>query len=278
MFAKLNISINEVCKFINALDWSNIRQRDIDEYFNSGKRTSKKVIDDSLLKNNIWDGDGVREMHFPLQLGVRHIFISHSHDDIEEVKKFAYAIEQVFGVSCFIDSMVWENMTNVIKAFDNVYSLSTDGKSYSYKKCNYSSAHVHTMLATALLEMINDCECFLFIGSKNSTLKLNYFRDHSDATLSPWIYEENTFVKYIKPIIPEWLLRKRERRYFSGGIGRINEDRKLNIAYKLDMSTFHPISAELLLDLHEERLLENDFLYGLYDSSGALQQLELLLS
>ena len=78
---------------------------------------------------------------------------------------------------------------------------------------------------------------FLFIGSKNSTLNLNYFRDHSDATLSPWIYEENTFVKYIKPIIPEWLLRKRERRYFSGGIGRINEDRKLNIAYKLDMST-----------------------------------------
>ena len=277
MFAKLNISISEVRKFINALDRSDIRQRDIDEYFNSGKRTSKKVIDDSLLKNNIWDGDSVREMHFPLQLGVRHIFISHSHDDIEEVKKFAYVIEQVFGVSCFIDSMVWENMTNVIKAFDNVYSLSTDGKSYSYKKCNYSSAHVHTMLATALLEMINDCECFLFIGSKNSTLNLNYFRDHSDATLSPWIYEENTFVKYIKPIIPEWLLRKRERRYFSGGIGRINEDRKLNIAYKLDMSTFHPISAELLIDLANEEYLENDFLYGLYDSSGALQQLELLL-
>lgn len=60
MFAKLNISINEVRKFINALDWSDIRQRDIDEYFNSEKRTSKKVIDDSLLKNNIWDGDGVR--------------------------------------------------------------------------------------------------------------------------------------------------------------------------------------------------------------------------
>lgn len=278
MFAKLNISINEVRKFINAFDWSIVRRGDIDAYFDSGKVASRNILDKALLKDNIWDGSGVREMNFPLQLGVRYIFISHSHDDIEEVKKFAYVIEQVFGVSCFIDSMVWENMTNVIKAFDNVYSLSTDGKSYSYKKCNYSSAHVHTMLATALLEMINDCECFLFIGSKNSTLNLNYFRDHSDATLSPWIYEENTFVKYIKPIIPEWLLRKRERRYFSGGIGRINEDRKLNIAYKLDMSTFHPISAELLLDLHEERLLENDFLYGLYDSSGALQQLELLLS
>lgn len=278
MFAKLNISINEVQKFIDSFDRRDISQREIDTYFDSGKKASRNILDKTLLKDNIWDGDGVREMNFPLQLGVRHIFISHSHDDIEEVKKFAYVIEQVFGVSCFIDSMVWENMTNVIKAFDNVYSLSTDGKSYSYKKCNYSSAHVHTMLATALLEMINDCECFLFIGSKNSTLNLNYFRDHSDATLSPWIYEENTFVKYIKPIIPEWLLRKRERRYFSGGIGRINEDRKLNIAYKLDMSTFHPISAELLLDLHEERLFENDFLYGLYDSSGALQQLELLLS
>jgi hypothetical protein len=277
MFAKLNISINEVRKFINALDWSDIRQRDIDEYFNSEKRTSKKVIDDSLLKNNIWDGDGVREMNFPAQIGTRQIFISHSRDDIEDVKKFAYALETEFGVSCFVDSMVWENMNNLIKAFDGIYSLAPDKKTTLYGKRNYSTSHVHTMLATALLEMINNCECFLFIASKNSTLNLNYFRDHSDATLSPWIYEENTFVKYIMPIIPEWLLRKRERRYFSGGIGRINEDRKLNIAYKLDMSTFHPISAELLLDLHEERLLENDFLYGLYDSSGALQQLELLL-
>ena len=192
MFAKLNISINEVRKFINALDWSDIRQRDIDEYFNSEKRTSKKVIDDSLLKNNIWDGDGVREMNFPLQLGVRHIFISHSHDDIEDVKKFAYAVEQEFGVNCFIDSMVWQNMNDLIRAFDEVYSLSDDNRNrYSYKKRNYSTSHVHTMLATALLEMINDCECFLFIGSKNSTLRLNYFRGHSDATLSPWILTLN---------------------------------------------------------------------------------------
>ena len=277
MFAKLNISINEVRKFINALDRSDIRQRDIDEYFNSGKRTSKRVIDDSLLKNNVWDGDSVREMNFPLQLGVRHIFISHSHDDIEEVKKFAYIIEQEFGVSCFVDSMVWENMTDLLKAFDNIYSLSTDGKSYSYKKCNYSSAHVHTMLATALLEMINDCECFLFIGSKNSTLKLNYFKDHSDATLSPWIYEENTFVRFIKPIIPEWLLPRRRLNMFSGGVGRVDEERELNIAYKLDMSTFHTISADLLLDLDEEELSENDFLYRLYESSGILQQIEPLL-
>lgn len=279
MFAKLNISIAEVRAFINAFDWSNIRQRDIDSYFDSEKDASKEILDVALLKNNIWDGDGVREMNFPRQIGTRHIFISHSHDDIEDVKKLAYVIEQEFGVYCFIDSMVWQNMNDLIRAFDEVYSLSDDNRSrYSYKKRNYSTSHVHTMLATALLEVINDCECFLFVGSQNSTLKLNYFRNHSDATLSPWIYEENTFVKYIKPIIPEWLLRKRERRYFSGGIGRINEDRKLNIAYKLDMSTFHPISAELLLDLHEERLLENDFLYGLYESSGALQQLELLLS
>lgn len=277
MFAKLNISINEVRKFINALDRSDIRQRDIDEYFNSGKRTSKKVIDDSLLKNNIWDGDGVREMNFPLQLGVRHIFISHSHDDIEDVKKFAYAVEQEFGVSCFIDSMVWENMNDLIKAFDKKYSLSEDKMTYLYKKRNYSTSHVHTMLATALLEMINDCECFLFVGSKNSMLKLDYFRDHSDATLSPWIYEENTFVKFIKPVIPEWLLPRRRLNMFSGGIGRVDEDRNLKIAYRLDMSTFHPISADLLLELEEDGLEGTDFLHDLYESSGALQQIEPLL-
>lgn len=277
MFAKLNISINEVRKFINAFDWSTVRQRDIDSYFDSEKDASKKILDVALLKNNIWDGDGVREMNFPRQIGTRHIFISHSHDDIEDVKKLAYVIEQEFEVNCFIDSMVWQNMNDLIRAFDEVYSLSDDNRSrYSYKKRNYSTSHVHTMLATALLEMINDCECFLFIGSKNSTLKLNYFKDHSDATLSPWIYEENTFVKYIKPIIPEWLLPRRRLNMFSGGIGRV-EERRLNIAYKLDMSTFHTISADLLLDLEEEELSENDFLYRLYEFSGVLQQIEPLL-
>lgn len=277
MFAKLNISINEVQKFIDSFDRRDISQREIDTYFDSGKKASRNILDKTLLKDNIWDGDGVREMNFPLQLGVRHIFISHSHDDIEDVKKFAYILETVFGVSCFVDSMVWENMTNIIKAFDNTYSLSNDRKSYSYKKCNYSSAHVHTMLATALLEMINDCECFLFVGSANSTLKLEYFRGHGDATLSPWIYEENTFVKFIKPIIPEWLLPRRNVNMFSGGIGRIDEARQLNIAYKLDMSTFHPISAELLIDLANEEYLETDFLYGLYDASGVLRQIKPLL-
>lgn len=276
MFAKLNISINEVREVINTFDWSDISQREIDEYFNSGKGDSKKVINGSLLKNNIWDGDGVRELNFPSQIGTHQIFISHSHDDIEDVKKFAYTLETEFGVSCFVDSMVWENMNNLIKAFDGIYSLAADKKTTLYAKRNYSTSHVHTMLATALLEMINNCECFLFIGSKNSTLNLDYFRDHSDATLSPWIYEENTFVKFIKPVIPKWLLPQRRVNAFSGGIGRIDEERELNIAYKLDMSTFHPISANLLLNSYEEGLWGEDFLYELYESSGALRQIESL--
>lgn len=277
MFAKLKISIDEVREFINSFDWRNVSPRNIDSYFNSEKDASKKILDVALLKDNIWDGNGVREMNFPQQIGEHHIFISHSHDDIKEIKKLAYAIENEFGVKCFIDSMVWENMNDLIKAFDKKYSLSEDKKTYLYEKRNYSTSHVHTMLATALLEMINDCECFLFVGSKNSMLKLDYFRDHSDATLSPWIYEENTFVKFVKPVIPDWLLRKRARRYFSGGIGRVDEDRNLKIAYKLDMSTFHPISADLLLELEENGLEGTDFLHDLYESSGALQPLEPLL-
>lgn len=277
MFAKLNISIEEVRAFIHAFDWSAVRQRDIDSYFDSEKDTSKDILDVALLKDNIWDGNGVREMNFPRQLGERHIFISHSHDDIKEIKKLAYVIEQKFRVRCFVDSMIWENMNDLIKAFDKVYSLSDDRSGYSYKKRNYSTSHVHTMLATALLEMINDCECFLFVGSANSTLKLEYFRGHGDATLSPWIYEENTFVKFIKPIIPEWLLPRRNVNMFSGGIGRIDEARQLNIAYKLDMSTFHPISAELLINLANGEYLETDFLYGLYDASGVLRQIKPLL-
>jgi len=274
MFAKLKISIEEVREFINAFDWRAVSKKDIDSYFDSEKDASKDILDSALLKNNIWDGDGVREMNFPRQIGTRHIFISHSHDDIEEVKRFAYFLEQELGVKCFVDSMVWKNMNDLICELDDEYILHSSPNQYSYDKHNYITSHVHTMLTTALLEMINDCECFLFIGSENSTLKLRYFKNHSDATLSPWIYEENTFVKFVKPVIPEWILRRRKLNCFSGGIGRIDEDRRVNIAYKLDMSSFHTISAELLSELVDEDVEGNDFLYELYKNSGVLRQLK----
>lgn len=275
MFAKFNISIHEVREFVNSFRWSPTSYRDVDLYFDSYKDTSKKIIGKALLKDGVWDGDGVRELNFPTQIDKRHIFISHSHDDIDVVKRFAYLLECEFGVRCFIDSMIWHNMPDLIKNFDEVYSWNSDKTRYSYKKRNYSTAHVHTMLSTALLEMINNCECFLFIGSDNSTIGLRAFRDNETATLSPWIYAENTFVNHVKPIIPEWLLHRLN--CFSGGIGRVDEDRRLNIAYKLDLSSFHTLSSDYLLRMCNEEIKETDFLRCLYEDSGVLKQLKPLL-
>lgn len=272
MFAKLNIPISEVQKFINSFDWTIEDLLKLKSYYKSDEQRTQSVIKPVLSKNKIWDGNGVRELNFPRHVGRRQIFISHSHDDIEIVKKLAYVIKQEFDVDCFIDSMVWSNMNDLIHFFDNNYSLNDGKTAYDYTKRNYSTAHVHTMLSMALLEMINDCECFLFVGSENSTLKLQRFKNDQQATLSPWIYAENTFVNYIKPVIPHWLYP--ELNMFSGGIGSIYEDRKLNIAYRLDMSTFHTISANLLWDIDEAGFQQLDFLYHLYDESGALEQLK----
>lgn len=272
MFVKLCISINDLRNFINCFNWSPEYQKELDTSFNIDKTRSRRLIHNALLKDNIWDGSRVRELNFPRHVGRRQIFISHSHDDIEMVKKLVYVIKQEFDVDCFIDSVIWNNMNDLIRFFDNKYSLNDDKTAFSYSKRNYSTAHVHTMLSMALLEMINDCECFLFVGSENSTLQLQRFKNDEKATLSPWIYAENTFVNHVKPIIPRWLYP--ELNLFSGGIGRIDEDRKLNIAYRLDLSTFHTITADLLLNLCEEECTQSDFLYRLYDESGALEQLK----
>ena len=272
MFAKLNIPIREAQKFIDSFDWTLEDILKLKSYYTSNQQHAQNVIKPALSKDKIWDGNGVSELNFPRQIGKRHIFISHSHGDIEIVKKLAFAIEQEFEVECFIDSMVWNNMNDLICFFDDNYSLNDAKTAYSYSKRNYSTAHVHTMLSMALLEMINDCECFLFVGSENSTLQLQRFKNDEKATLSPWIYAENTFVNLVKPIIPRWLYP--ELNLFSGGIGRIDEDRKLNIAYRLDLSTFHTFTADLLLNLCEEECTQSDFLYRLYEDSGALEQLK----
>lgn len=43
-------------------------------------------------------------------------------------------------------------------------------KTYDYNLRNYTTSHVHMMLATALTEMIDNTECIMFYNTPNSVL------------------------------------------------------------------------------------------------------------
>lgn len=278
MFAKFNISIDEMNQFCNHFNWDNVTATDIDKEFASQKGKSKKLLDSNLLKDNIWDGDAIRELNFPTEIGKFDVFISHSHNDVDEVKRFAYLLKHKFNINCFIDSSIWGNMEDLLKTIDKDYSKSkSDPKYYDYNKRNFSTAHVHAMLSMALMEMIENCDCFLFIGSDQSMLNLPYFKDHSDATLSPWIFEENKFVHLIKPNIPDWALKK-STKYYSAD-GSLNESERLKIAYRLDLHNFHKLSYNILCNVLMKKKVDKNIssLDELCATSGIYDELNNLL-
>ena len=103
---------------------------------------------------------------------------------------------QIFGITSFIDSCVWGYADDMLKMIDEEYCVSKrndDGSigTYSYKKRNQSTAHVHMILNTALHKMIDKTECLFFLNTPNSIVIDDVIS--GTATASPWIYSELMF-------------------------------------------------------------------------------------
>lgn len=146
-----------------------------------------------MLDEGILEASRIEEDWFPELFS--NVFISHSHKD----QKFAIALagwlHELFGISSFIDSCVWRYSDDLLKIIDGSYCVKNNnpdgGKTYSYKKRNQSTAHVHMILNTALQKMIDKTECLIFLNTPNSLLVDDVI--NGSATASPWIYSEITF-------------------------------------------------------------------------------------
>ncbi|SEJ40231.1 hypothetical protein SAMN04488018_1337 [Myroides marinus] len=185
------------------------------------KRIVKKTLEEFTNANGSLNGDKMQSAWFPEIKA--DVFLSHSHADKDLVIAFAGWLKHTFGVTVFIDSCIWGNFKNLQKIIDESYSKNLDGK-YIYDKVLYASSHVHMMLNTALMQMIDTCECIIFVNTPYS-VKPN---EVVAKIVSPWIYSEIGMTK---------LIRKKELKEYR--VQPIFEsDRtfsdKLNIEYNLD--------------------------------------------
>ena len=133
-------------------------------------------------RNNL-NGDAIISKLLPQKK--KQVFISHSHLDIELVKKIAKDIEEKTGLSCFIDSNVWGN----VDVLQNKWDLKCKGNRDFFNRGEIldNSTNTRMMLATSLLQAINDCEYFLFINTENS----GEIIDAKEINVkSPWIFFE----------------------------------------------------------------------------------------
>lgn len=219
-----------------------------------GLSEQKKLIEETLEEfensDGSLNGDKMQSNWFP-QIDA-DIFLSHSHIDEDLVIALAGWLNLSFGLKVFIDSCIWGYSKRLQKIIDNKYSRDENG-SLNYNKIIYSSSHVHMMLNTALMQMIDNCECVIFINTPNSVKP----KEVVDKIISPWIYSEIGMTKLIK----KKSLQEHRTKY-------INENEyfpKLEIDYNLD--TGH------LIELSDQDLVEWGKQYNQYYKNAPLDYL-----
>lgn len=205
----------------------------------------KQVIDDIELyidtEGNI-DGSGIQAEWFPQVKA--DIFISHSHRDEAKAKGLAGWLYEKYGLTTFIDSCVWGYSIELLRKIDNDYCLNEDKKTFNYHKRNYSTSHVHMMLATALTMMIDKAECVIFLNTPNAVCA----EEIIDKTESPWIYYETVMTNLVR--------HKKLSEYRKEIIKKsiFNEQASLNIKYN--------VSLDHLYELNQDELEEWSGLYN----------------
>ena len=115
-----------------------------------------------------------------------HVFLSHSHADEDLAIAFSQWLFENFRIKAFIDSTVWGYADTLLRQIDDEYALMSDGERYSYSLRNRTTAFVHNLLAASLSNMIDKCECLMFLNTPNSIVP----KPDKDETSSPWIFYE----------------------------------------------------------------------------------------
>lgn len=193
MFAGFNVHINDKEKFGKYHDIGSGIYKEQLEIVSAGLETY--INPDGSLNETKIEDDWFPEVR-------AHVFLSHSHNDIDFVKSFAGWLNKKFGIVAFIDSSVWGNSDNLLKSIDNKFCVSSRDdngaiKTYGYKLRNKSTSNVHMILYTALMKMIDNTECLMFINTPSS-LKWSDMISEKAATESPWIYGELLASKLIR--------------------------------------------------------------------------------
>ena len=183
----------------------------IDYYFGIGKNlydNQKTKIEDSLkdfyLNEDTLNGREMKDKWFPKIEA--DVFLSHSHKDEKTIIALAGYLYEKFHIKSFIDSTVWGYANDLLRLIDDEHCKPKGPANYNYdyNSRNYSTSHVHLMLNTALLEVLDGTECVIFVETPNSIQSVE--ETINKGTYSPWIYSELNLINYLRIKTPKRLL------------------------------------------------------------------------
>jgi len=235
MFCGFNLTIKNENHFMSSYDIGN-------QDYNTQKSKIEECLSSYLEPNNKLNAKEIINNWFPTIDA--NIFISHSHKDKKLAISFSGWLKEEFGLTSFIDSCVWGYSDDLLRKLDDEYCWQQKSETYSYKKRNNSTSHVHTMLTTSLLNMIDNCECLIFLNTPSSISTSDI--DESTNTDSPWIFYEIATSKLIRRNLPTRLSKGIS---MEGLVNKnIAESMSLQIQYDTDLTHLISLSDSLLLE------------------------------
>lgn len=252
-----NESLESICEDIDKEAIYNYHKV-IDEY----RKQVSNNIQSYILQKDVIDATKMQSTWFSsIKFSKKtHVFLSHKHRDLEYAEKFAAWLYKYFGIITFIDSFIWGSSYELQKNLDNEFCLNIDS-SYSYEKRNFSTSHVHMMLANALTMMIDQCECFIWLDLNNddsfqSQINLAVSGNES-VTDSAWIYHEITTVQKLQR-------RPMDKHRLIPGMTS-SEEKKLAMDSdsKLPHIFYHPVTDKLKTLKYEDLIKWRDDLNNL---------------
>lgn len=195
-------------------------------------------------ENGAIDGKALQNYVFPTgSVDDYNVFISYSHNDEKLVKRLVAFLQDYCGLRVFLDYYVWKSADSLLKRIDDRYCKTKDNKQYIYGRRNFSTSHVHAMLSMAIMDIINKTECCIFLDSNHSIEMGNLSNTSKARTLSPWLYEELSFMRYL----PLQQMRMRTKT-FSSGVENLYEGIELKVAHEVTVEGFLDMdSTDLML-------------------------------
>ncbi|RZU47959.1 hypothetical protein EV700_0928 [Fluviicoccus keumensis] len=221
-------------------------RKDWREYFGEGKRIYNEykanVVKD--LKRfesprGILQAKDIIENWFPAIDA--DVFLSHSHKDEPLIIGLAGWLHKEFGLKPFIDSTVWGYSDELLRVIDNECDQYKKYETYNYYRRNRSTSHVHMMLSTALMDMMDRCECLIFVNTPNSFIPNDYLMSQGE-TESPWIYSEIAMTRMLRQKPPKEHRAKAVYDGVNASLEHIKEANELRVAYPLDTLHLTPLT------------------------------------
>lgn len=208
----------------------------------------EKIKDGSVT---LYDGNKIQENWFS-EFKDFDIFISHVHNDGRLATCFAGWLYENLGLKSFIDSHLWNGCDKLLNAMN--------GDKPTYKKVNIVASHVYIMLNTALMQMIDNCECIFFLNTPNSM-------SIDDGTDSPWIFSEIGMANMLRTNIPK---RFQKDLVANEGSRPLFEcySKETRVKYKLNLEEFEIVNTSCLKEWAKCGMRGNDALDWLYEYHG----------